>query len=225
MRLLGISLISGLVLLTAAEKKPPAAQAGNDQLQITATLYPDKDAVRQELGNDLGGYFILMKVELSPKGGKALAVSRDDFLLRSFKDGQKSEPFEPSQIAGRGALVVSTTSIGGGSMSQDRGPVWGGIPGTGGRPQRLPGNRLPGQETGGGGTAPGQTAADATVNSGEKVKEDPLLAVLKAKILPEKETSEPLSGLLYFSLEGKHKPKDLQLQYRGPAGKLVLQFR
>jgi hypothetical protein len=225
MRLLGIPLISGLLVLTAAEKKPPVAQAGNDQLQITATLYPDKEAVRQELGNDLGGYFIVMKVELLPKGGKALAVSRDDFLLRSFKDGQKSGPFEPSQIAGRGALVVSTTSTGGGSMSQDRGPVWGGIPGTGGRPQRLPGDRLPGGETSGGGTAPGQTGADSRVDSGDKTKDDPLLTELKTKILPEKETSEPLAGLLYFSLEGKHKPKDLQLQYRGAAGKLVLQFR
>lgn len=220
MRLLGISLISGLLVLTAAEKKPPVAQAGNDQLQITATLYPDKEAVRQELGNDLGGYFIVMKVELSPKGGKALAVSRDDFLLRSFKDGQKSEPFAPSQIAGRGALVVSTTSIGGGAVSEDRGPVWGGIPGTGGRPQRMPGMQPPVT-----GNAPGQEGADAKASTGEKDKEDPLLAVLKAKILPEKETSEPLAGLLYFSLEGKYKPKDLQLQYRGAAGKLVLQFR
>ena len=50
-------------------------------------------------------------------------------------------------------------------------------------------------------------------------------AVLKTKILEEKKTTEPLSGLLYFSLEGKHKPKDLTLQYNGPAGRLVLAFK
>jgi hypothetical protein len=67
--------------------------------------------------------------------------------------------------------------------------------------------------------------ATVTAQSGAKDKENPVLAVLKQKVLPEKETSEPLAGLLYFSLEGKQKPKDLELQYNGPAGKLSLQFR
>ena len=36
---------------------------------------------------------------------------------------------------------------------------------------------------------------------------------------------EPLSGLLYFYLEGKLKPKDLELRYQGSAGKLSLRFK
>jgi hypothetical protein len=56
-------------------------------------------------------------------------------------------------------------------------------------------------------------------------KEDSLLWVLKDKELPAKETRELVSGLLYFSLEGKHKPKDLELQYRGAGGKLNLEFK
>jgi hypothetical protein len=67
--------------------------------------------------------------------------------------------------------------------------------------------------------------AKATVDDGGKAKEDPVLAVLKAKVLEEKEISAPASGLLYFSLEGKHKPKDLSLMYSGPAGRLILEFR
>ncbi len=220
MRLLATCLIFGLAVSLAAEKKPPVAEAGNDELQITAVLYPDKDAVRGVLGSDLGGYFTVIRVELTPKGEKPLPVDRDDFLLRSFKDGQKSGAFEPSQIAGRGALVVTRTSSGGGIMSEDRGPVWGGIPGTDGRPGRLGGMEPPVI-----GNAAGQTEAQATAKSGAGEKENPLLAVLKDKVLPEKTTAEPLAGLLYFSLEGKHKPKDLELQYLGPAGKLVLKFR
>jgi hypothetical protein len=69
------------------------------------------------------------------------------------------------------------------------------------------------------------SSADATVTTGDMKKEDPLLALLKAKTLPEKKTSSPISGLLYFSLDGKHKPKDLVLQYSGPAGRLSLEFK
>jgi hypothetical protein len=220
MRLLAAFAVSGLLLLAAAEKKPPVAEAANQRLGITATLYHDKEAVREVVGSDLGGFFIVVRVELAPKGGQPLNVLLDDFLLRSHSDGQKSGPFTPSQIAGRGALVVGRTLYGGGLAAGDpTGPVWGGIPGTGQMPQQLPG------QGGGIGNAAGVEEATVTAQSGAKDKENPVLAVLKQKVLPEKETSEPLAGLLYFSLEGKQKPKDLELQYNGPAGKLSLQFR
>lgn len=220
MRLLACSLVFTFAVCLAAEKKLPVAKAGNSKLQITATLYHEKDSIKDELGSDLGGYFKVIRVELTPTGDTPLRVDRDDFLLRSFKDGQKSGAFEPSQIAGRGALVVSTTSSGGGIVAEDRGPIWGGIPGTGGRPRRIGGVEPPAV-----GNSAGQTEAVATAKTGAGEKENPLLAVLKEKVLPEKEISEPLSGLLYFSLEGKHKPKDLELHYLGPAGKIVLKFR
>ncbi len=67
--------------------------------------------------------------------------------------------------------------------------------------------------------------SDTAVQTPDKVKESPLLALLEAKVLPEKEVKEPLSGLLYFFLEGRHKPKDVALYYRGAAGKLSLRFK
>jgi hypothetical protein len=198
----------------AAEKKPPVTQAQNDQLAITATLIDGKEAVRQEVGSDLGGYFTLVRLTLTPKAGKSLTVSRDDFLLRSDKDGQRCQPFAPSQIAGRSTLVISETGGRGGMMAENPGPVWGGI---GGRPQRMGGQAATLGNT-------GTSSTEATADSGAKQKEDPLLAVLKQKVLPETETSHPVSGLLYFSLEGKHKPKDLELRYAGPGGKLSMRF-
>ncbi len=220
-------LICGLfvsaVLVCAADKQkaPPSVEGSNGDLSIHATLLPDRDAIRQELGSDLGGYFTVLRVEVAPKAGKTINVYRDDFTLRSYKDGQKSQPFAPSQIAGRGAMVVSSGPGGGIVGGDDRGPAWGGIPGTGGRPHRLPG-------MGGGGVGTAATAsgtAEAKVDTGAKAKEDPLLAVLKQKVLPEKETKEPLTGLLYFSLEGKHRPKDLVLQYTGASGKITMEFK
>ncbi len=215
---LGILLMCAAVICAADSKKPPAAEASNGKIAIKATLLSDKDAIARELGSDLGGYFTVVRVEVTPKGGP-LQVYRDDFLLRSYNDGQKSGPFAPSQIAGRGALVISSRGTGGGIVSEDRGPVWGGIPGTGGRPERMPGS------SGGIGNAGGATEVSAQVNEGRKEKENPLLAVLKQKELPEKETAEPIAGLLYFSLDGKHKPKQLAVQYTGSAGKLTLEFR
>ena len=214
-RRLSILLILVWVLAWAAEKKPSVAQVENDQVAITATLYDGKEAVKQEVGSDLGGYFTVIKVTLTPKADKTLAVSRDDFLLRSDKDGQKCQPFAPSQIAGRSTLVISETGGRGGMMSENPGPVWGGI---GGRPQRMGGQNATLGNT-------GQSSAEASAEASAKQKEDPLLAVLKKRVLPETETSQPVSGLLYFSLEGKHKPKDLELRYAGPGGKLSARFR
>jgi hypothetical protein len=56
-------------------------------------------------------------------------------------------------------------------------------------------------------------------------KENPLLAALNAKILPEKEITETTSGLLFFQMVGKLKPKDLELHYKGPSGKMALRFK
>jgi hypothetical protein len=208
-------LVALAATLAAADKGPPTATAANDQLALQATLYVGKDAVREQIGSDLGGYFILVKLEATPKGGKPLAVGPDDFLMRSFKDGQKSGAFAPTQIAGRAALVVGS-GAGGSVVSERRGPSWGGI---GGPPRQMPvgGPTL--------GNTESNAPATATVVTGDKKKPDPLLDALKKKILPTTTTSQPVSGLLYFSLEGKHKAKDLVLQYDGPAGRMKIQFR
>jgi len=61
-------------------------------------------------------------------------------------------------------------------------------------------------------------------NSG---KDDPgLLDVLKAKILPDKDTKDAAEGLLYFSLDAaKLKAKDLTLLYKGAGGRITIDFK
>lgn len=59
----------------------------------------------------------------------------------------------------------------------------------------------------------------------EKPEDSALRKILEAKILPDKETKEPVEGLLYFLLQGKNKPKDLGLLYKGPAGHLAMDFK
>ncbi|MEN6603919.1 MAG: hypothetical protein ABFD86_16040 [Bryobacteraceae bacterium] len=215
--LLAPLLLVAAICVWAAETKPPATARGEgESAEITATLYTDKSAITTLIGHPLDGDYIVIDVRLVPRGESPLSVLRDDFMLRSFKDGQRCQPFAPSQIAGQGTLTVSSSGAGGAMMGDNNGPVWGG---TVGQPGRLGG-------TGGSmGNAGGDTAAQGTVQSGGKTRSNPTLDALKQKILPEKKTSEPVSGLLYFFLEGKHKSKDLQLVYSGGGGKIVLQFK
>jgi hypothetical protein len=200
--------------LWAAEKPLPAGEAANEKIRIRAWLLNDAAAVRRELGSDLGGYYTVVRLEVAPKGAEPLPLHPDDFLLRSDKDGQRCGPLAPSQIAGRGVLMVSSKA-GGGMMAENPGPVWGGWPG--------PPRRLGGESAVIGNAS--ESTAQATARNDAGPAEDPLLATLKSRSLPQGETAQSVSGLLYFLLEGKHKPKNLELQYHGPAGKLSLRFR
>ena len=51
------------------------------------------------------------------------------------------------------------------------------------------------------------------------------VAPVESKMLADTETKEPVEGLLYFLLEGKNKAKDLGLLYKGPAGRLAMDFK
>jgi hypothetical protein len=58
-------------------------------------------------------------------------------------------------------------------------------------------------------------------------KDDPaLLAALRAKILPDRETKDAAEGLLYFALDAARlKTKDLSLLYKGAAGRITIDFK
>ncbi len=197
-----VAVVIGLVgatLLSGGEKKPQKStphSGENDVLEITATAIADPESVKEVLGSDLGGHYILMDVRLVPKEGRKLAVRLDDFVLKTDKDGEKTGPFVPSQIAGKGSIVV--TQEGGGRGGFGVGPMSMGTADI--------------------------SQAHTTVKSGANEKPNPILDVLKEKILPEKETEAPVSGLLYFPME-KQKLKDLELIYTTTDGKLRLRFK
>src|SRR5262249_16821711 len=132
----------------------------------------------------------------------------DNFTLISRKDGDRSPALEPTQIAGQGALVVHPAAQQpGGDGTRTNGPIWGGVS-----------------------VRAGKSAANKEGDGPEpkldnSIPETPLLGALKEKILADMETKTPVEGLLYFNLGGKLKPKDVSLIYKGPAGKLVMDFK
>jgi hypothetical protein len=215
------ALATGLTVLVpcafAARKAvSPTTSAGNDNVEITATITLDEAEIAKKLGADPGKGIALMEVRVTPKTDKELRVSPDDFFLLSHNDGQRSQPFEPEQLAGRGGLVLSQGPGTGGGLSRTPGaPI-----GTGptGRVQRMPGGGN------GIGNSAGEPGSLKTQMNDKDKGNTSLLSAIKGKQLPDTTTKDEISGFLLFPLEGKHKVKNMALLYRGQGGRIDLEF-
>jgi hypothetical protein len=208
-RILALFLLT-VLSLSAAKKNSATARGENEDLILNVTIYIDGEGAKEMIGDDLGGHYIVAQVKVEPKYGKDVTIDRDDFQLRTAKDGEKTKPLAPSQIAGRGALVLTRTE-GPGGLGAERTKGWslGGI----------------GMGSGGGAGSSGEgdkSAVKATMQNGEK--DNPLKKVLDEKVLPEKKTDQPVSGLLYFPME-LQKMKDLELVYGGKENRISLRFK
>jgi hypothetical protein len=196
------------VMFSAADKKLPIAETSNQLLDISVSQPLDKDEIMQELGGAVGDDIIVIRLTARPVSEKPVELSLDNFLLISGKDGQRSEPFSAGQLAGSDSLIVTPNGVRHGLG--DHGPkATIGLGGFGG--------------IGTGTTPPPPT--DVKVKESRDEKENPLLAAITAKILPEKQITDPVTGLLFFQITGKVKAKDLELHYKGPAGPMALRFR
>jgi hypothetical protein len=180
--------------------------AGNEQVDVVATLYMTEVEVTQKLGMDPGKGIALLEVRMIPKTDQPVQMSPDDFILLAHDDGERSKPFDPAQLAGQGAMVVTSAT--------DKTKRTSGFGGFGG------------MIGGGSGSSPGNSKP-TTLSSKMDAKSqgnNKLLEALKAKQFPQKESVQPVEGYLYFPLDGKHKLKNMAVLYRGPAGRLDLEF-
>jgi hypothetical protein len=206
-----IALTLVLTILPAFPAKKvisPETSAGNEQVDLIATIFLTHDEATQRLGMDPGPDIAILQVRVVPKTDKPVQVAADDFILLAHNDGERNKPFTPAEIAGQGAIIVNNTAD-----QQSKGKKTTTTGGLGGIMM-------------GGGSSPGnpKVVALGTKVDDKKPGDPKLLEALKAKQFPDKETNEPVEGLLYFRLSGKHKLKDMAVLYRGPAGKLDLEF-
>ena len=191
-------------VLPAAKKTVSTARGENEDLILTATLYLDPADVKDLIGSDLGGHYIVGDVKVEPKYGKEIVIDRDDFQLHTDKDGEKARPFVGSQIAGQDSLVISDEG------AQQR------------RTRGLTSIGLGGGVLGGGGGESDKGDAKATMKTEDSP--NPIRKVLDEKILPDGKTADPVKGLLYFAME-KQKMKDLELRYGGLENRITLRFK
>lgn len=205
-----LSCLSLALLSASADKKLPIDETSNEVLDISVSPLLTKDQIKQELGADLGDDIIAIRLTARPVSDKPVQLNLDDFLLVSTKDGQRSQPYEPGQLAGSDSLAVTPNGVRRSGLGDHR-PTFG----------------IGGIGIGGGGMGNSQATQTPNVKVEESRddKENPLLAALKAKTLPEKQITDPVTGLLFFQITGKVKAKDLELRYKGPAGTMALRFK
>jgi hypothetical protein len=204
-RLASLIVLFALLVSGAHKKTTSTARGENEDLILSVTIYIDGAAVKEALGDDLGGHYIVAKVTVEPKYTKEITIDRDDFVLRTDKDGEHTQSMVASQIAGTGGLVVTGTKTSakrtGFSMG---GPFGMGTPGIG--------------------NSSGPTGVKAEVDNGQGQAEDPRKKMLDEKILPEKKIDAPVTGFLYFPMENQ-KLKDLQLDFGGRENRIRIRFK
>jgi hypothetical protein len=179
----------------AADKKAFPGQAGNDNIELTGTLLIDPAQIRDAVGSDLGPGIVVARVKASNKTGDPMRIGPDDFSLLSRKDGDRGDALAPAELAGGSALILKRDKAARG---------WAQIT-----------------------NQPGFTGVGGMTKSDKPVDET-LLAALKSKEMPDQETKSngSVEGLLYFSMESaKLKVKDLALTYKGPGGRLSMEFK
>jgi len=208
-----IALAASVALQAAKKNTVATAKAENEDVMLTVTLHIDPADIKELIGSDLGGHHMVAEVNVEPKFGKDILLDRDDFQLRTDKDGEKAKPYAGSQIAGTGALIIGTVERNEGVAS----PGW-------------TGTRVPVVRGGGASKSDPDKDKDTDKTAEEKTappadeKENPLKKTLDARILPEGKTNEPVHGLLYFPME-KQKMKDLELTYGGKENLIRLRFK
>ena len=209
-RFVACFLASALLLPGAAKKTTATGRGENEDVILNVTIYTDSAAVKEALGDDLGGHYIVAQVKVEPKYTKEITIDRDDFILRTDKDGDRTKPMAPSQIAGSGGLILTRTD-GPGGQGAERSRGW----------------SIGGMGMGGGAgmnTGPQNTGVKASTEDSAKEKESPLKKLLDAKVLPEKKIDDPVTGFLFFPMENQ-KMKDLELIYGGKENRIRMRFK
>ncbi len=205
-----VSVLVAGSLLASKKIVSPTSTAGNDNLDITVTLTLAEPEVTEKLGVDAGPGIVLAEVRVANKTDHAIQVSPDDFILLAHDDGERYHAFTPNEIAGKGAMVLKTAPSRTGSIgAQPNSTVVAGI--------YIPHKTTPAKDSKDGADTSGQMDDKNTGN-------EKLLEALKAKQFKGGDTTDSVEGYLYFPLDGKHKLKNMAVLYRGPGGKLDLEF-
>src|SRR3974377_1742918 len=122
---LGVGIVICLSAL-ATDRKPLPNQAGNDDIDIFATVILDKQEIRQALGGqELADGYAVVKVKVVPKADQSLRVGPDDFTLLSRKDGERSPALDPAQITGQAGLILKAGPQPSRMSTGSKGTLWG----------------------------------------------------------------------------------------------------
>src|SRR5579884_1527177 len=200
----------------AAETKAPGGwfSAQSMDVEISARLIIDKQAVIDAVGSDLKRQYSLVELKVTPKGNYPVTLSRDDFLLRSERDNQHATADSPDLVAGPAVLVLTDTGATRPGYASPGMPT--AIPGLSGPKRKKNRDKTPEQgAVSGPEVQPPQSEKSSAL----------LIAALQAKELPLGETRKSVSGYLYFPVDPQQKAKNFYLSYKGPNGVCEIRFK
>jgi hypothetical protein len=216
--------IAVLTLLAAApllaQTELPSGAGQDSRARIEAKLLLTREAMKAALGTDPGEGVIILEVKYTPSRPGKYYLDHDEFLLRADNDGQRARPLFPSQLAGSSVMVVGSRGGTQGQVGTEQRRVPYGIPGSG-PPMTLPGSQPPVV----GSSTADNSEATSSIEEGKTTPEQArLLKLLTEKRLPEGELEGPVSGLLYFTFDGKHKVKHFEFVYRKSPPRISVRF-
>ena len=90
----------------AAQKKFFPGQAGNDNIELSATVMLDPAEIQQAVGADLGEGIVVFRVKATNKTGDTMRIGPADFTAVSRKDGDRGDALAPGQLAGGSTLII-----------------------------------------------------------------------------------------------------------------------
>ena len=190
--------IFAIVLLAGAayaQKKFFPGQAGNDNIELTASVMLDPAEIQQAVGSPLGQGIVVFRVKATNKTGDPLRIGPADFTAVSRKDGDRGEALAPGQLAGGGALVIRRDRSGRDYAQQSNQPGFTGVQGV----------------------AKADKPLDNSLLEALKAKEFPDQET--------KPNGSIEGLLYFALETHKLKTKDIGLLYKGPAGHLTIDFK
>ena len=216
-----VILIGTLWVMGLEAAKPPQWYSRElPDAEIQARLVQDLDEIEHVTGDTFEGEVILVELRVRPLYSSVVTLDRDDFLLRARNNNDTSPARTPERIGGGAVLSLVSERVGPpvGVISEEaNGPIWGGVPGTSGRPRKL---GRPPNAIGEGDTHQTEQTVDARFEDADSV-----MARLKSNELPLQANDTPVSGYLYFEIPAKVKRKHLELSYDGILGELLIEFK
>ena len=192
-----------------AQKKQLPGQAGNDDVELVGSVIVDREEIKQAVGMDVGAGYVAIRMKVTPKTDKPLAISADDFTIVSRKDGQRSQALSPGQIAGKDALVVKPAATQpGGFGTMTNGPIWGGDPRDAAGLLRAAGRGTPAERRAG--SKPRRKTAPTAKTRTKKKSTTRCSMRSRRRVCPTRKAPTRWMGCSIFRSTEKSKPKDLR---------------